>query len=91
MAARRAERSWLSRGGAGRTAVVCANDLIALGLLQHALRNGLAVPEELAIVGYDDIEFASASAVPLTSVRQPSVNLGRRRRRTAHQRGRAAR
>jgi LacI family transcriptional regulator len=58
------------------TAVVCANDLIALGLLQHALRNGLAVPEELAIVGYDDIEFASASAVPLTSVRQPSVDLG---------------
>lgn len=57
------------------TAVVCANDLIALGLLQHALRNGLAVPEELAIVGYDDIEFASASAVPLTSVRQPSVDL----------------
>jgi LacI family transcriptional regulator, galactose operon repressor len=58
------------------TAVVCANDLIALGLLQHALRNGLAVPEELAIVGYDDIEFASAAAVPLTSVRQPSVELG---------------
>ena len=57
------------------TAVVCANDLIALGLLQHALRNGLAVPEELAIVGYD-IEFASAAAVPLTSVRQPSVDLG---------------
>ena len=58
------------------TAVVCANDLIALGLLQHALRNGLAVPEELAIVGYDDIEFASAAAVPLTSVHQPSVDLG---------------
>jgi LacI family transcriptional regulator len=58
------------------TAVVCANDLIALGLLQHALRNGLAVPEELAIVGYDDIEFAAAAAVPLTSVRQPSVDLG---------------
>jgi LacI family transcriptional regulator len=33
-------------------------------------------PEELAIVGYDDIKFASAAAVPLTSVRQPSVDLG---------------
>ena len=58
------------------TAVVCGNDLIALGLLQHALRSDVAVPEELAIVGYDDIEFASAAAVPLTSVRQPSIDLG---------------
>ena len=58
------------------TAVVCGNDLIALGLLQHALRNNVAVPGELAIVGYDDIEFASAAAVPLTSVRQPSIDLG---------------
>ena len=58
------------------TGVVCVNDLVALGLLQHALRNGTAVPGGLAIVGYDDIEFASAAAVPLTSVRQPSVDLG---------------
>jgi LacI family transcriptional regulator len=58
------------------TAAVCANDLVALGLLQHALRNDVAVPGELAIVGYDDIEFASAAAVPLTSVRQPSIDLG---------------
>jgi LacI family transcriptional regulator len=58
------------------TAVVCANDLIALGLLQHALRNRVAVPEELAIVGYDDIAFAAAAAVPLTSVRQPSHEIG---------------
>ena len=58
------------------TAAVCGNDLIALGLLQHALRHDVAVPEDLAIVGYDDIEFASAAAVPLTSVRQPSIDLG---------------
>jgi LacI family transcriptional regulator len=58
------------------TAVVCANDLIALGLLQHAVRNHVAVPEELAIVGYDDIAFAAAAAVPLTSVRQPSHEIG---------------
>ena len=35
------------------------------------------MPEDLAIVGYDDIEFASAAAVPLTSVRQPRQELGR--------------
>ena len=35
------------------------------------------MPEELAIVGYDDIQFAAAAAVPLTSVRQPRAELGR--------------
>ncbi len=59
------------------TAAFCANDLLALGLLQQAIAGGHRVPEELAIVGYDDIEFAAAAAVPLTSVRQPRRELGR--------------
>jgi LacI family transcriptional regulator len=59
------------------TAVFCANDLIALGLLQHAIGRGWSVPGDLALVGYDDIEFAAAAAVPLTSVRQPRQELGR--------------
>ena len=59
------------------TAAFCANDLVALGLLQHAIGAGLRVPSDLAIVGYDDIEFAAAAAVPLTSVRQPREELGR--------------
>jgi LacI family transcriptional regulator len=59
------------------TAAFCANDLLALGLLQQMVRLGLRVPEDLAIVGYDDIEFAEAAAVPLTSVRQPRHLLGR--------------
>ena len=59
------------------TAAFCANDLVALGLLQHAVGSGLRVPEQLAIVGYDDIDFAGAAAVPLTSVRQPRLELGR--------------
>ncbi|MEV6829546.1 substrate-binding domain-containing protein [Amycolatopsis sp. NPDC051102] len=58
-------------------AVFCANDLLALGLLQATVRAGVRVPEDLAIVGYDDIEFAAAAAVPLTSVRQPRHELGR--------------
>jgi len=64
---------------AGRrpTAAFCANDLLALGLLQQCVSLGLRVPEDLAIVGYDDIEFAAAAAVPLTSVRQPRQLLGR--------------
>jgi LacI family transcriptional regulator len=59
------------------TGVFCANDLLALGLLQHLVQHGLDVPGDIAIVGYDDIEFASAAAVPLTSVAQPRHLLGR--------------
>ena len=60
------------------TAAFCANDLLALGLLQQVVASGLRVPHDLAIVGYDDIYFAGAAAVPLTSVRQPRHELGRR-------------
>ena len=59
------------------TATFCANDLLALGLLQEMTRSGVRVPAEMAIVGYDDIEFAESAAVPLTSVRQPRELLGR--------------
>jgi LacI family transcriptional regulator len=59
------------------TAAFCANDLIALGLLQELIRQGQQVPGDVAIVGYDDIEFAAAAAVPLTSVRQPRHLLGK--------------
>lgn len=58
------------------SAVFCANDLLALGVLQALFAAGVRVPEEVALVGYDDIEFASAAAVPLTSVRQPAVRMG---------------
>lgn len=58
------------------TAAVCANDLIALGLLQEMVRHGVRVPDEFAIVGYDDIDYAGAAAVPLTSVRKPRQELG---------------
>jgi DNA-binding LacI/PurR family transcriptional regulator len=59
------------------TAVFCGNDLVALGVLQEMTRRGIHVPHDLAIVGYDDIDFAGAAAVPLSSVRQPREQLGR--------------
>ncbi|MDG4866206.1 substrate-binding domain-containing protein, partial [Streptomyces sp. T-3] len=58
------------------TAVFCANDLLALGVLQALYAAGMKVPQDMAIVGYDDIEFAAAAVVPLTSVRQPAVTMG---------------
>jgi LacI family transcriptional regulator len=59
------------------TAVFCANDLLALGVLQAVFAARISVPDDMAIVGYDDIQFAAAAAVPLTSVRQPAVAMGR--------------
>lgn len=58
------------------TGVFCTNDLMALGLLQEMTRNRIQVPEDVSIVGYDDIDFAAAAAVPLTSMRQPRYQLG---------------
>lgn len=58
-------------------AIFAANDLLAIGLLQGLfMQGGIAIPDEIALVGYDDIQFAGASVVPLTSVRQPSRLIG---------------
>ncbi|MGI8876252.1 MAG: LacI family DNA-binding transcriptional regulator [Egibacteraceae bacterium] len=59
------------------TAVFCVNDLLALGLLRALLHRRVAVPDDLALVGYDDVEFASVLHTPLTTVHQPKYELGR--------------
>lgn len=59
-------------------AVFAANDLLALGLLQALVMTGsIHVPDDIAIIGYDDIDFAQAAVVPLSSVRQPASEIGR--------------
>jgi LacI family transcriptional regulator len=58
-------------------AVFCANDVVALGVLRGLLEAGVSVPSDMALVGYDDIEFAATAAVPLTSVSQPALQIGR--------------
>ena len=59
-------------------AVFAANDLLAMGVIQAlVMTSSLRVPEDVALVGYDDIDFASAAVVPITSVRQPSVEIGK--------------
>lgn len=59
------------------TGIICGNDLIALGVLQAMTVAGIRVPQDAAIIGYDDIAYAAGAAVPLTSVRQPREELGR--------------
>lgn len=58
-------------------AVFAENDLMALGCLQAARECGLRVPEDVAIVGFDDIPFASFPEVQLTTIRQPTYDMGR--------------
>lgn len=60
------------------SAVFCGNDMLAFGVYRGLAQNGLRVPEDVALVGYDDITFAADWIVPLTSVRQPIYELGYR-------------
>jgi LacI family transcriptional regulator, galactose operon repressor len=58
-------------------AIFAANDLLAVGVLQGLMIQGhVRVPEEIALIGYDDIDFASATVVPLSSIRQPAALIG---------------
>ena len=58
--------------------VFCANDLVSMGMLQALVMqgSGIRVPDDIALIGYDDIDFASAAVVPLSSIRQPSALIG---------------
>ena len=58
------------------TAVVCATDLMALSAIEVAWEMGLRVPDELAVVGFDDSDFAAQSVPPLTTVHQPILEIG---------------
>lgn len=67
----------LAAGSRPPTAVLCGNDLIALGAIDALADDGLAVPDDVSVVGYDDIWFSSSRLVRLTSVRQPRHAMGR--------------
>ena len=74
--------AWGQRAGAQLTedhlpdAIVCGNDLIALGVLDVLSGRGLRVPDDVAVAGFDDIAFAALIRPTLTSVRQPVDELG---------------
>lgn len=62
----------------GITAVVCATDTHAYGVLQEARVEGISIPAELAVTGFDDLPYSENSNPSLTSVRLPAELLGRR-------------
>jgi LacI family transcriptional regulator len=63
--------------GAGVTGIVAYNDLTAIGALRALRRAGIAVPEQVSVVGFDDIDLAAWTDPPLTTIRQPIDELGR--------------
>jgi LacI family transcriptional regulator len=66
----------LLEDGTRPSALFCVNDLTALGAMRVLRAHGMAIPRDMAVVGYDDVNFASMLTTPLTSVRQPTHRLG---------------
>ncbi|WP_120498996.1 LacI family DNA-binding transcriptional regulator [Roseovarius sp. EL26] len=60
------------------TAVLCGNDVLAVGALQRAGELGLKVPQDVSITGFDDIELAQIVSPPLTTVHVPHREMGRK-------------
>ncbi|MEU7873465.1 LacI family DNA-binding transcriptional regulator [Dactylosporangium sp. NPDC049140] len=57
-------------------AVFAVNDLLAIGILHAFVMGGVRIPEDIAVIGYDDIEYAESSIVPLSSIRTPHEDFG---------------
>ncbi|GGM50405.1 transcriptional regulator [Longimycelium tulufanense] len=76
-AGRRGAR-WLLTRSPRPTALLCMSDELALGAVQGARHLGLRVPEEVSVVGFDDTPAASGGDPPLTTIRQPLAEKGRR-------------
>jgi DNA-binding LacI/PurR family transcriptional regulator len=66
----------LLRKGARFTALFAANDTLALGAMSALRANGLRIPEDVAVVGFDDLPFSAFTDPPLTTVRNPGVVQG---------------
>ena len=75
---RQALRALLRAGGPRPTAVICGNDVLALGALLECQASGIGVPGELSITGFDDLAVSAQLHPPLTTVRVPSADMGER-------------
>ncbi|MGW4606880.1 LacI family DNA-binding transcriptional regulator [Streptomyces sp. NPDC004532] len=72
-----AERIAARAPGDRPDALFCVNDLLAIGVIQSFVTGGrIRIPDDIAVMGYDDIEFAQSTVVPLSTVRTPHAQLG---------------
>ncbi|HEY6410428.1 MAG TPA: LacI family DNA-binding transcriptional regulator [Ktedonobacteraceae bacterium] len=76
--AKRGEASLEPLLAAGATAVFCYNDTTAMSLLAACYKRGVSVPDNLSVIGFDDIDIAAYTIPPLTTIRQPRFELGQR-------------
>jgi LacI family transcriptional regulator len=67
----------LRRLSTGPTAVLCSNDMTAIGIIRRAHECGVSLPFEISVVGFDDIPFAKLTIPPLTTVRVSQTELAR--------------
>ncbi|HCB03718.1 MAG TPA: hypothetical protein DEQ43_05625 [Nocardioides bacterium] len=74
---REALRALLAGEGGGPDAVFCSSDLLAMGALTEARVRGVRVPEDLAVVGFGDLEFSGDTSPSLTTVRIHGAEIGR--------------
>ena len=58
------------------TAIFAANDVMAFGVVKAALERGLRIPEDLSLIGFDNIEFSGIVHPPLTTIHQPKYEMG---------------
>ena len=75
--ARRSTRQ-LVNGRVPPTAIFCSNDEMAMAAIHEIKANGLRVPEDISVIGFDDIRFAEIMDPPLTTVGQPAIEIGER-------------
>ena len=61
----------------GATAIVCANDLIAQGVIEYCDAHNVRVPEDVSVVGFDNMPIAATTQPPLTTISQQRNELGR--------------
>jgi LacI family transcriptional regulator len=78
IASGRAAAARILDADAAPTAIACGNDLLAFGAMLECAARGLAVPRDVSVAGFDDIELAAEVAPPLTTIHIPSAEIGRR-------------
>jgi len=73
----KAGKALFSQFGRSFTAFFCFNDLVAIGAMNAIFEQGLSVPEDVSVIGFDNIAFCDFARVPLTSVRVPTYEMGK--------------